>query len=185
MAISTFIPTHRLTAYDVVNPQGEDLGQVQDIVLDMKQGRIAFAIISFGGILGISDKWFALPWEILDWSPEGKKFILNMPREILQKAPGLDKRKWPDEIDISWLSACYAHYGCAPYWESPMATEDHIKMLAYSIWETEGHPGGKEVENYYQAERIFREQETNRRMPDSLVSAMGAGSTNRAPAKAR
>jgi sporulation protein YlmC with PRC-barrel domain len=170
MPVSNIIPTHRLVAYNVVNPSGEDLGQVQDFMLDMKRGRIAFVVVSFGGILGLTDKWFALPWEILDWSPEIKKFILNMPREILKQAPGLDKRKWPQEIDLSWLSACYAHFGCAPYWENPMVTEEHIKELAYSIWESEGRPEGKALEHFYRAEKTLKGQEAERMLPEEFIS---------------
>jgi sporulation protein YlmC with PRC-barrel domain len=94
MQMSKIIPTHRLGSYDVINPKGEDLGQVQDFMLDMAQGRIAFVVVSFGGILGVTDKWFALPWEILEWLKEQRKFILNMPREILETAPGIDKNRW-------------------------------------------------------------------------------------------
>jgi sporulation protein YlmC with PRC-barrel domain len=159
MQIINIIPTHQLVSYDVINPAGEDLGQVQDFMLDMKHGRIAFVVVAFGGVLGLNDKWFALPWEILDWSPNRKKFILNMPRETLEQAPGLDKRKWKQEIDLSWLATCYTHFGCAPYWEKPAATEEHIKALAYSIWEREGRPEGKDVEDFYQAEKILKNQE--------------------------
>ena len=57
-----FIPTSRLKTYDVVNKQGQDMGQVQTFVVDMVVGRIAFVVVSFEGFLGISEKWFAMPW---------------------------------------------------------------------------------------------------------------------------
>jgi hypothetical protein len=179
------VPTHRLEVYDVVNPDGQHLGEVRDFMLDMKAGRMAFAVVTFGGFLGFGDKWFVLPWEILDWSPEKKRFILNMPREVLEKAPGLDKRKWPNEVDLSWLSACYLHYGCAPYWEAPMVTEEHVKKLAFALWEIEGKPEGKEVENYYQAERILREQEFHRQPPHEFVSVLGTASPGHPAANPR
>ena len=56
-----FIPTSRLERYDLVNEKGQDLGQVQNFVIDMLAGRIAFVIVAFGGMLGISDRWFAMP----------------------------------------------------------------------------------------------------------------------------
>jgi len=111
------MPATRLALYDVTNLEGEDLGQVENFLLDMLEGRIAFLVVAFGGILGLTDKWFAIPWEIAAWSPQDRKFVVNMPRGILEKAPGLDKRKWPQAVDLSWLTACYEHYGCAPYWE--------------------------------------------------------------------
>lgn len=170
MGKTNIIPTHRLVYYDVVNPSGEDLGQVQEFMLDVAHGRIAFVVVSFGGILGLTDKWFALPWEILEWSPSQKKFVLSMPRQVLENAPGLDKKKWPEEIDLSWLSMCYAYYGCAPYWEAPVVDEAHIKKLAYSIWEGEGHPEQKALEHYYQAEKMLKEQESRRLHPAEFAS---------------
>ena len=113
-----FIPTTRIEQYDVVNKKGQDMGQVQNFVVDMVAGRIAFVIVSFEGFLGISDKWFALPWEILTWSVENKKFILDMSKETFKEAPGLDKTKWPSEINFDLVAKTYSHFGVAPYWDS-------------------------------------------------------------------
>jgi sporulation protein YlmC with PRC-barrel domain len=113
-----FIATNRLKQYDVVNKLGQDMGQVQTFVIDMIAGRIAFVIVSFEGFLGISDKWFAMPWDILTWSDEKKKFILDMPKNMLEKAPGMDKNKWPDNIDFDTITKSYSHFGVAPYWDS-------------------------------------------------------------------
>ena len=94
-----FVPSVRLAQYDVVNKNGEDMGQVQTFIVDMREGLIAFALVSFGGFLGITDKWFALPWVALEWHPQTMKFILDMPEEVLKNAPGMDKDKWLEEID--------------------------------------------------------------------------------------
>ena len=113
-----FIPTNRLRQYDVVNTKGQDLGQVQTFVVDMVARRIAFVIVSFEGFMGISDKWFAMPLDILTWSIEKKKFILDMSEEVLKEAPGMDKNKWPDEIDFDIIDKSYSHFRVAPYWDS-------------------------------------------------------------------
>jgi len=113
-----FIPTGRLKRYDVVNKKGQDMGQVQTFVVDMVAGRIAFVVVSFEGFLGISDKWFAMPWELLSWSIDRKKFILDMPHDVLEKAPGMDKNKWPDNVDFDVIAKSFSHFGVAPYWES-------------------------------------------------------------------
>jgi len=113
-----FIPSNRLEQYDVINKKGEDMGQVQTFVVDMIAGRIAFVVVAFEGFLGISDKWFAMPWEILKWSVDNKKFILDMTKESLEKAPGMDKDKWPDEINFDLIAKAYSHFGVAPYWDS-------------------------------------------------------------------
>ena len=59
--ISRFISSNRLEEYDVINKDGDDMGQVQTFVIDMHEGLIAFALVAFGGFLGITDKWFAIP----------------------------------------------------------------------------------------------------------------------------
>jgi len=120
--ISRFIPTNRLEEYDIVNKDGDDMGQVQTFVMDMQEGLIAFALISFGGILGISDKWFAVPWAALEWRPEKTKFVLDMDDEILKNAPGMKKGKWLEEIDkwkkekdLELLDRYYTHHGYESY----------------------------------------------------------------------
>ncbi len=117
-----FVPSVRLAQYDVVNKKGEDMGQVQTFVIDMHEGLIAFALVAFGGMLGIGDKWFALPWVALEWHPEKKKFILDMPEEVLKNAPGMHKDKWLEEIDkwqagkdLESVDRYYTYYGYESY----------------------------------------------------------------------
>ena len=113
----TLISTDRLGFYNVVNRQGKDMGQSRLFLIDLCSGRVAFALVSFEGILGITDKWFIIPTELLGFSVSDSKLILDLPRSVLEKAPGMDKDKWPEEIDQSWLSNACRHYGCVPYWE--------------------------------------------------------------------
>jgi len=117
-----FVPSSRLEQYDVVNKKGDDMGQMQNFVMDMREGLIAFALVSFGGFLGISDKWFAIPWAALKWHPETRKFTLNMTENVLKEAPGMDKDKWLEEIekwqedqDLALLDRYYTSHGYASY----------------------------------------------------------------------
>ena len=117
-----FVPSIRLAQYDVINKKGEDMGQVQTFVIDMREGLIAFALVAFGGFLGITDKWFAIPWGALKWHPETMKFILDMPEEVLKNAPGMDKDKWVAEIeqwqkekDLELLDRYYTSHGYESY----------------------------------------------------------------------
>jgi uncharacterized protein YegP (UPF0339 family)/sporulation protein YlmC with PRC-barrel domain len=120
--IARFVPTIRLKQYDVINVKGQDMGQVQTFVIDMREGIIAFVIVSFEGFLGISDKWFAIPWAALTWHPTTMKFILDMPDEVLKNAPGMHKDKWLEEIakwqeekDLELLDRYYTSYGYESY----------------------------------------------------------------------
>jgi uncharacterized protein YjbJ (UPF0337 family)/sporulation protein YlmC with PRC-barrel domain len=111
------MPVGTLTSYRVINPAGEDLGQIEDIVLDMESGRIAYAVLSFGGFLGFGDKFFAIPWEVLRPSSTEEAFILHTDREALANAPGFDKNHWPEMADRQWGAGIYSYYGSRPYWE--------------------------------------------------------------------
>jgi uncharacterized protein YrrD len=106
-----------LTGDKVVNSAGEDLGKIQDIMLDTPTGRVAYAVLSFGGFLGMGDKLFAIPWDKLSLDEANKQFVLNIDKTKLQQAPGFDKDNWPDMADPSWGSRIYSYYGSHPYWE--------------------------------------------------------------------
>ncbi|MDN7023405.1 PRC-barrel domain containing protein [Methanoculleus sp. FWC-SCC1] len=102
---------------NVRNPQGEDLGKIEELMIDIEEGRIAYAVLSFGGFLGLGDKYFAIPWEALRIAPHEHRFILDVPKERLENAPGFDKDNWPSAANREWLTGVYSHYGYEPYWE--------------------------------------------------------------------
>jgi sporulation protein YlmC with PRC-barrel domain len=103
---------------DVVNPQGDKLGDIKDVVFDPATGRIQYAVLGAGGFLGVGEKYFAIPWEALT-SKAGDKgdFILNVDKEKLQNAPSFDKNNWPNMADRNWAQQVYAYYGVTPHWE--------------------------------------------------------------------
>ena len=102
---------------NVVNGAGEDLGKIEEIMLDVPLGRIAYAVLSFGGFLGIGNRLFAIPWQALELDPEHHRFILDVPRERLENAPGFDKDRWPDWADATWATTVHEYYDTRPYWE--------------------------------------------------------------------
>src|ERR1700722_19550431 len=80
----------------VVNLQNEDLGIIEHMMIDLESGRVAYAVLSFGGFLGMGDKLFAIPWSALALDPADHKFILNVDKDLLKAAPGFDKDQWPN-----------------------------------------------------------------------------------------
>jgi sporulation protein YlmC with PRC-barrel domain len=92
-----------LTGDPVINETGEHLGQLEEIMLDLDSGRVVYAVISFGGILGLGNKLFAVPWQALRVDTERKAVIVNVSRELLEQAPGFDKDNWPDTSEHTWL----------------------------------------------------------------------------------
>ncbi len=102
----------------VTNLKGEDLGQVEAIMLDLERGRVAYVVLSFGRVNWMpNDKLFAVPWEVLSISFHDKKFILNVSQEALKSAPGFDRNNWPDLGDFDWLAKVYRSYDRDPYWK--------------------------------------------------------------------
>ena len=101
----------------VKNTAGEDLGKIKDIMLDVDEGRIAYAVLSFGGFLGLGDKLFAVPWNALRLDAPDHSFIFDVDKETLKAAEGFDKDHWPDMTDPSWGARIHEYYGTRPYWE--------------------------------------------------------------------
>src|SRR5450631_719395 len=101
----------------VQNSAGEDLGKVDEIMIDIPSGRVAYAVLSFGGFLGMGNKLFAIPWSSLKVDEDKKCFILNLDKTKLENAPGFDKDNWPNMADTTWGSEVFRYYGATPYWE--------------------------------------------------------------------
>ena len=100
----------------VVNPTGESLGRIEELMIDLDRGKVAYAVLSFGGFLGIGSKLFAVPFEALELDAENQRFVLDTPREKLEQAPGFDKDQWPDFADPSFGREVYGYYGVSTYW---------------------------------------------------------------------
>ncbi len=100
-----------LVGDSVVNAQGEDLGKIEEIMIHVPSGRVAYAVLSFGGFLGMGDKLFAIPWEALTLDEDNKGFAVDIDKEILENAPGFDKDNWPDMGGSEFGEEIYAHYG--------------------------------------------------------------------------
>lgn len=103
-----------LLGNDVYNNDAEDLGDIKEFMIDMHSGKIAYAVLSFGGVLGLGDKLFAVPWAALKLDTQNKRFTLNALKETLKDAPGFDKDKWPSMSDKTWAGGVHKFYG-TPY----------------------------------------------------------------------
>ncbi|MBF0474826.1 MAG: PRC-barrel domain-containing protein [Deltaproteobacteria bacterium] len=113
------VPASKIIGETVVNRQNENVGQIDEIVIDAKRNRIAYAVLSFGGFLGMGSKLFAMPWEALEFSPTENKLILNVDKDRLKNAPGFEKAdKWPDFSDTAWGDCIYKYYNFTPPWSA-------------------------------------------------------------------
>ena len=103
-----------LLGNDVYNKDGEDLGDIKEFMFDMASGKVAYAVLSFGGVLGLGDKLFAVPWPALKLDTENKRFTLDVLKETLKDAPGFDKDNWPTISDKTWAGGIHKFYA-TPY----------------------------------------------------------------------
>ena len=104
-----------LVGNDVFNHKGEDLGDIKEIMLDMRNGKVSYAVLSFGGFLSVGEKLFAVPWEALTLDTNNKRFVLKVEKDRLKLAPGFDKGKWPDMADQTWEKEIHSYYGTNLY----------------------------------------------------------------------
>lgn len=95
---------------NVVNLQGKDLGEIKDLMIDPESGRVIYAVLDFGGFLGIGDKLFAVPMQAFSIDRQNERFTLDMTKERLENAPGFDKDNWPKEANNTFLDSVYGYY---------------------------------------------------------------------------
>lgn len=101
----------------VVNRAGESLGKIEELMIDLEKGNVAYAVLSFGGFLGMGDKHFAVPFEALKLDASREHFTLDVDKEKLKLAPGFDKSNPPKASDRTWGAEVYKYYGIKPYWQ--------------------------------------------------------------------
>jgi len=109
-----------LIGNDVFNKEAEDIGDIKEIMIDIRSGRVSYAVLSFGGFMGMGEKLFAVPWDALRLDTDNKRFELNVSKERLESAPGFDKNKWPDMADAKWEAGIHAYYGTTPARVTPV-----------------------------------------------------------------
>ena len=106
-----FLSASTLSGDAIKNLQGESLGDLKDIMIDTASGKVSYAVLSFGGVLGMGDKLFAVPWESLAIDGENKHLVLNVSKDRLKDAPGFDKDHWPNFADPSFAARMSGYYG--------------------------------------------------------------------------
>ena len=89
----------------VLDHQGDALGEIEEIMLEVKSGRIAYAVLAVGGFLGIGEKYFAVPWRALTRDADRKCFVLDVDRDTLENAPAFDRDNWPAMSDETWAAS--------------------------------------------------------------------------------
>lgn len=108
--------TQNVLGEKIVNQDGENVGEITELVIDCATGQVTYAILSFGGFLGMGDRLFAVPWVSLGYDPAKNAYTMKVNKELLKNAPGFDKNQWPDMSDPTRLSEVYRYYGAESGW---------------------------------------------------------------------
>jgi sporulation protein YlmC with PRC-barrel domain len=114
-ATASLIPADKVEGTDVYNSQGEHLGHIEDVMIHKVSGRVAYAIMSFGGFLGIGAKYHPVPWSMLKYDEGKGGYVVPLDRSLLEKAPFFDEAELRDD-DRSWRDTVHTYYSAPPYW---------------------------------------------------------------------
>ena len=110
------IPMKRVNGAQVFNQAGEEIGKIEDVAVDKRSGKVAYAILSFGGFLGLGEKHQPLPWSALNYDPDRGGYVIDVTEEFLRLAPKLDPAELSGWDDTEKREAFHTYYGAAPYW---------------------------------------------------------------------
>jgi sporulation protein YlmC with PRC-barrel domain len=101
----------------VTNPAGEELGSIEELMIDAQDGIIAYAVLSFSDPYERHDRLYAVPWRSMRHDMESGRFILEADRDKLAAAPAFERGSWPKMGDRGWAEEIHQYYGQVPYWQ--------------------------------------------------------------------
>jgi len=107
----TILSSSTICGDEVVNSAGETLGEIKELMIDCESSRVSYAVLEFGGFLGMGTKLFAVPMQAIKLDTENKRFVLDVNKERLENAPGFDKENWPDFADTTFAGSVHDYYG--------------------------------------------------------------------------
>src|SRR5438105_5953422 len=122
MSKPVILSMNALTGYKIRNAAGEDLGKLEELALDERSGQVLYAILSFGGFLGLGNRLIAIPWKRLIMQPDQKALLLNIDKDTLENAPSFDKEHSPDMSLPEWRDKVETYFAYNPA-EEPLQLE--------------------------------------------------------------
>ncbi|WP_353641384.1 PRC-barrel domain-containing protein [Mesorhizobium sp. WSM2239] len=110
------IAASRVIGTAVYNTAGQSIGTIEDVMLDKLSNNIMFAVIGFGGFLGIGEKYHAIPWAVLDYEENRGGYVVPFTREQLEAAPSYSIDELSSRDGKTTREAAFAYYKVDPYW---------------------------------------------------------------------
>jgi sporulation protein YlmC with PRC-barrel domain len=112
------IRVSKVLGTNVRDPAGQKIGEVEDVILDKESNRILFAVLSFGGFLGMAEKYHPLPWASLDYDESQNAYVVNYTKEQLKAAPAGSVDELTQNDGLNFRDRTYAYYKADRYWEN-------------------------------------------------------------------
>lgn len=113
---STLIAADKVEGTTVYNTSGDKLGTIETVMIDKRSGKVAYAVMSFGGFLGIGEEYHPLPWDMLKYDTSQEGYRVNLDKSTLENAPTVRRDEKVDWADETWGRRVHDHYGVTPYW---------------------------------------------------------------------
>jgi PRC-barrel domain len=114
---SSLISSDKVEGTAVYDRRGEKLGSIHSVMIDKISGKVGYAVMSFGGFLGIGDRYHPLPWHVLTYDTGQGGYVVNLDRSKLEGAPTYGTSEMPNWSDRRWGQQLDDYYGVRPYWE--------------------------------------------------------------------
>ena len=129
-----------LEELELTNAQGEELGEIEEVLIDPNTGRIAYLLVEHGGFLGMGEDVFAVPWGVARYVSENDELVLDISEERLKNAPRFDRKDRSPLGEREWAMSVHSFYGATPYWRDrpgddlvhdagPVGPADQIDVL--------------------------------------------------------
>jgi len=113
---ASVISASKVTGTEVYNTNGDHLGAINDVMIDKRSGKIAYAVMSFGGFLGIGEQYHPLPWSTLKYDTRQGGYVVGMTVDQLKGAPTFGANEAPTWGDRAYETRLHDYYKAAPYW---------------------------------------------------------------------
>lgn len=113
---TTAIRSSRVIGTDVYSTNGDKIGEIEDIMLNKMDNQIMFAVVSFGGFLGMGEKYHPMPWSVLDYNPDRNGYVVPFTKEQLEQAPAESLSDLTKNDGTGARNAAFDHYGAERYW---------------------------------------------------------------------
>jgi sporulation protein YlmC with PRC-barrel domain len=105
----------------VTDPSGNKIGQIEDIILDKNSNNILFAVVGFGGFLGMAEKYHPIPWSGMDYDPNEGAYLVNYTKEQLEAAPSGSIEELTRDDGLAFRDRTYDYYKARRYWDGPLS----------------------------------------------------------------